>query len=63
MKKHLKSITLNLRVSKAMDNFLKKKVKDITKDKKIRISKGELIRCFIYDQMEHEVDIENSRII
>lgn len=63
MKKHTKSVTISLRVSQDMNNFLKKKAKQITGAIKTQISKGELIRCFIIDEMDRDLETERKRII
>ena len=62
MKKHTKSVTISLRIAQVMDNFLKKKVKQITGATKVQISKAELIRCFIIDEMDREKDDTLSMI-
>lgn len=58
MKKHTKSVTISLRISQVMNNFLKKMAKQITVATKTQVSKGELIRCFIIDEMDR--DKENT---
>lgn len=63
MKKHTKSVTISLRISQVMDTFLKKKAKQITRDTNSYVSNGELIRCFIIDEMDRDLKTERKRII